>query len=178
MYTFGHGQLDHDDLAKLVAGAGITGIVDVRRFPGSRHNEAAARGEVERLADEIGIAYRHDVRLGGRRSLSKEEDLASPDTWWEVKAFRAYARWTRADEFRAGLADLLAQVAAEPATAIMCSEAVWWRCHRRVIADVAALEHGVEVNHLMHSGHFHQHEPSKGARLVAGQVVWDGHPQG
>ena len=175
MLTFGHGRLDRDELGDLLTGAGVDLVVDVRRFPGSRSNEAASRGAVPDLLEERGIGYRWDGRLGGRRNLTAAEDAASPDTWWRVKAFRAYAGWTRSEDFRAGLADLLADEATGRTVAIMCSEAVWWRCHRRIVSDVGLGEHGVEVGHLMHDGRVTTHELSEGARAGDdGRLVWDG----
>lgn len=175
MLTFGHGHLSRDGLAALLTGAGVEAIVDVRRFPGSRHNEAAARGEVPGLASEWGIAYRHEARLGGRRRLTADEDARSPDTWWQVDAFRAYAAWTRTPEFRAAMAEL-ADDARVHRTAVMCSEAVWWRCHRRMISDVAVLVYGLPVEHLMHDGRRVEHRVSEGARLTHDEVVWDADP--
>ena len=173
LLTVGHGTLSRTELSDLLLGAGIRQLVDVRRFPGSRTNDAAARGAVEEICTEAGIGYRWDERLGGRRRLTKDEDAASPDTWWRVTQFRAYAGWTRSDEFRAGLAELLEDVA-RTRTAVMCSEAVWWRCHRRLIADVMLMEHQVEVADLMPDGKQRPHEPSEGARLGEdGHVVWD-----
>ena len=174
LLTFGHGQLSPDQLAGLVVEAGIELVVDVRRFPGSKANPAASRGAVPEILHGAGIDYRWDERLGGRRSLRKAEDEVSPDTWWRVKAFRAYAAWTRSDDFRAGIAELLDDVR-ECRTAVMCSEAVWWRCHRRMIADVVLAEHAVPVWHLMHDGRLLEHVPSAGIRLDAdGRSVWDG----
>lgn len=174
LLTLGHGTLSRQELAELLTDAGIERLVDVRRFPGSRANEAAAKGVIPEICAEAGIAYRWDDRLGGRRRLTKDQDRDSPDTWWRVAAFRAYAGWTRTPEFRAGAAELLEDCRAKR-TAIMCSEAVWWRCHRRIIADVMDLEHRVEVLDLMHDGTLRPHEPSGGARLDAeGHVVWDG----
>ncbi|ASK65737.1 hypothetical protein CFK39_07680 [Brachybacterium avium] len=173
LLTVGHGRLEREELAALLTGAGITQLVDVRRFPGSRTNDAAARGVVEEICTTAGIDYRWDERLGGRRRLTKEEDAASPDTWWRVAQFRAYAGWTRSEEFRAGIAELRDDLS-RGRTAVMCSEAVWWRCHRRLIADVMLLEHGADVADLMHSGQQRPHEPSGGARLGGdGHVVWD-----
>lgn len=174
LITLGHGRLDRDELTALLLGAGIERLVDVRRFPGSRANNAAARGQVEEICEAGGIDYRWEERLGGRRRLTKEQDAASPDLWWRVAAFRAYAAWTREPEFRAATTDLLADIDAAR-TAVMCSESVWWRCHRRIIADVAMLEAGAEGMHLMHDGRLQPAEPSEGARLGAdGRVVWDG----
>ncbi|GAA1724907.1 DUF488 domain-containing protein [Brachybacterium phenoliresistens] len=174
LITVGHGQLDREQLEELLTGAGVEHLVDVRRFPGSRTHEAAARGAIPDLCAAAGIGYRWDERLGGRRRLTAAEDAETPDTWWRVAAFRAYAAWTRSADFRAGAQDLAADAAAAR-TAILCSEAVWWRCHRRLIADVMLLEHGLEVLDLLHSGALNPHEPSEGARRDAdGRVIWDG----
>lgn len=172
MLTFGHGRLERGELADLLTNAHVSGIVDVRRFPGSRANPGAARGAIPELAADLGIDYRWDERLGGRRSLTAAQDEESPDTWWRVAAFRAYADWTRGDDFRAALPEL---ADAPTDAALMCSEAVWWRCHRRIISDVLVLELDVAVHHLMHDGRLTEHEPSEGARLGSdGRVVWDG----
>lgn len=170
LLTFGHGRLRAEELRQLVAGAGIERVVDVRRFPGSRANDAAARGAVPAILEDVGVDYRWDERLGGRRHLRKDEP--SPDTWWQVAAFRAYAAWTRTPDFAAGLADLLADVTRQR-TAVMCSESVWWRCHRRIISDVLELAHDIPVEHLMHTGALVPHRPSEGARLVGDELVWD-----
>jgi len=172
--TFGHGRLGQEELASLLTGAGVEAVVDVRRFPGSRHNPAAAAGAVEGLASGLGLDHRWDARLGGRRRLGAAEAASSPDTWWEVPAFRAYAAWTRGEEFRAALGDLLGGLPGRR-TALMCSEAVWWRCHRRIISDVLVLENDVPVRHLMHDGRRVEHPVSAGARIGPdGRVVWDG----
>ena len=176
MLTFGHGRLDREGLGDLLRKAEIAVVVDVRRFPGSRANPAAARGQIEDLTAELGITYRHDERLGGRRRLSSDDDAASPDSWWRVAQFRAYAAWTRSPEFREGLVELLAVDNAHR-TAIMCSEAVWWRCHRRIVADVVQLEHGRPVHHLMHDGALREHPPSEAARRGPdGYLTWPGSP--
>lgn len=173
LLTLGHGTLSRSELTALLQEAGIAQLVDVRRYPGSRTNEAAARGAVEEICAEAGIGYRWDERLGGRRRLTKEEDAASPDTWWRVAQFRAYAGWTRSEDFREGIQELREEVA-RSRTAVMCSEAVWWRCHRRLIADVMLMEHEVEVADLMPNGTQRPHQPSDGARLGEdGHVVWD-----
>ena len=88
-------------------------------------------------------------------------------------AFRAYAAHTRTPEFVAALDDLVADVEARGTTAVMCSESVWWRCHRRLVADAAILLRGVEVAHLAHDGRTTLHEPSAGARVVDGLLRYD-----
>jgi uncharacterized protein (DUF488 family) len=173
--TFGHGRLSRDELGELVRGAGLERVVDVRRFPGSRTNAAAARGAVPGLLAELGVDYRWDERLGGRRNLTAREDEVSPDDWWQVKAFRAYAAWTRSRDFGEGVAELLADAGAAR-TAVLCSEAVWWRCHRRIISDVLVLLHGVAVEHLMHTGKLTPHKPSEGAQRADGCLIWPAEP--
>ena len=172
LLTVGHGTLDRDGLGTLLREAGIGRLVDVRRFPGSRNNPAAQQPALEQMTADLGIDYRWDERLGGRRRLTADEP--EPDTWWRVAQFRAYAAWTRTPEFRAGLERLLHDVgAARPA--VMCSEAVWWRCHRRLVADVVRAEHVLPVLHLMHDGRLTSHTVSEGARAGDDRrLVWDG----
>ncbi|WP_114907995.1 DUF488 family protein [Ornithinimicrobium murale] len=174
LLTVGHGTLDQHGLGDLVAGAGVEVLVDIRRFPGSRHNPDSRRESLQQWLPERDIDYRWEERLGGRRRLDAEEELASPDRWWRVDQFRAYAAGTRTPEFARAMTDLL-RTARRNRTVVMCSEAVWWRCHRRIVADVAVLQHGVPVAHLMHTGRLTDHPVSEGARLTdEGTVVWDG----
>ncbi len=119
------------------------------------------------MAARWGIDYRWEPRLGGRRHVRAGEP--EPDTWWTVAAFRAYAAHTRTPEFDTALAEVLAD-AGPRTTAVMCSESVWWRCHRRLIADVAVLGRGVPVAHLMPDGRLSPHRPAEGARRLP-----DGH---
>lgn len=174
LITFGHGRLAREEIQKLLFGTSVEQVVDVRRFPGSRHNPDVSSDLLSDLLAEGGIGYRWDERLGGRRHLRKHEDAASPDTWWQVAAFRAYAAHTRTSEFRAGIADLLIDMA-QRLTAIMCSEALWWRCHRRLISDVMILEHEASVRHLMPDGRLVTAAPSPGARKDprSGLTIWD-----
>jgi len=170
--TLGHGTLNRDGLADLLLGAGVGALVDVRRFPGSRHNpevktEALAAGLPRR-----GVDYRWEERLGGRRRLTSQDD-PDADRWWRVAAFRAYAAHTRSAEFLAALDDLTAEVATRDVTAVMCSESVWWRCHRRLIADALVLLRGIEVGHLAHTGRVTEHEPSAGVRVAEGLLRYD-----
>ena len=170
--TVGHGILDRHRLGDLLTGAGVQLVVDVRRFPGSRTNPDVARDALARWLPERGIGYRWEERLGGRRRRRPGD--AEEDTWWTVAAFRAYAAHTRTPEFRAALDLLLAEVKTWT-VAVMCSEAMWWRCHRRLIADVVALGHGVAVRHLLPDGRLAAHRPAEGARVRPdGSLVWDG----
>ena len=166
LLTVGHGRLDRAGLGSLLASAAVWLLVDVRRYPGSRANPDVKREALAEWLPELGIGYRGEERLGGRRRV----DGDSPDSWWRVEQFRAYAAHTRTAEF----AEALQQVLGEAGTvAVMCSESLWWRCHRRLIADVAVLRYDVPVQHLMHDGRLHEHDPAAGARLDDGSVYWD-----
>jgi uncharacterized protein (DUF488 family) len=172
LVTVGHGKMDAAELARLLAEAGIRHLVDIRRFPGSRRNPETKRDFLAGHLPAAGIGYSWEEHLGGRRRLPAGEPAV--DTWWTVEAFRAYAAYTRTGKFREALGRLLALAAAEP-VAVMCSESVWWRCHRRLIADVVVLEYGLPVTHLMPGGRLTPHRTADGARLDAsGRVVWDG----
>lgn len=171
LLTVGHGRLDEEVLGALLVDAGVELLVDVRRFPGSRANPAVSRDALPGWLPGKRIDYRWEERLGGRRTLPPGD---AEDPWWQVDAFRAYAAHTRTAEFREALDAVLAE-AGQRRVAVMCSESVWWRCHRRVVADVAVLAHGVTVRHLMPDGRLTEHKPSEGARLRPdGLVVWDG----
>ncbi|WP_281268662.1 DUF488 family protein [Vallicoccus soli] len=158
----------------LLAGAGVEELVDVRRFPGSRRHPDVAGPALAAELERGGVAYRWEEALGGRRRLAPGDP--SPDAWWQVASFRAYAAHTRTPGFRAAL-DALLDGAAGRRTAVLCSEAVWWRCHRRLVADVAVLARGRPVDHLMPDGRLAPHRPAAGARVVGDDLVWDGPPQ-
>ncbi|WP_200937695.1 MULTISPECIES: DUF488 domain-containing protein [Nocardioides] len=113
-------------------------VVDVRRFPGSRRHPHVAQEQVQHWLPAGGIAYRWEPRLGGRRRVPP--DVEGTDAWWQVEAFRAYAAHTRTEELGAAIRDLIADVLAGPEgrVAVMCSQSLWWRCHRILIADVVA----------------------------------------
>jgi uncharacterized protein (DUF488 family) len=173
LVTVGHGTLDGAAFTDLLSAAAVESVVDIRRFPGSRRNPEVALEQLASRFAHASIGYRWDARLGGRRTLPPG---ASPDQWWQVKAFRAYAAHMRTPEFLAGLDELL-EGSADARTAIMCSESVWWRCHRRLVADVVALCTDRAVVHLMHDGRQSPHPPSAGARVSgARRLVWDGQP--
>ena len=170
LLTVGHGPQARDALGARLAAAGVDLIVDVRRFPGSRNNPDVAREALAEWLPRAGIAYRWDDRLGGRRRLPPGQPVA--DGWWTVAQFAAYAAHTRTPEFAAALDDVLAEAATDT-VAVMCSESVWWRCHRRLIADVAVLVRGVPVSHLMPDGRLTPHHASEGAVLAPdGTLTW------
>ena len=169
LLTVGHGPQDRAALGNRLTSADVGRIVDVRRFPGSRNNPAVDRESLEEWLPLLGIGYRWEERLGGRRRLPRGEPVE--DGWWTVPQFAAYAAHTRTPEFGAALDEVLAE-AARSTVAVMCSESVWWRCHRRLIADVAVLARGVPVTHLMPDGRLVPHRPSDGAVLIDGAVHW------
>lgn len=179
LLTLGHGTADQERIVELLQGARVEALVDVRRFPGSRRHPHTARDEMARWLPEAGIAYRWEQRLGGRRSspagstaASDGADAGPTDPWWQVAAFGAYAAHMRTDEFRAAAAELLDQTRAVR-TVVMCSETVWWRCHRRLISDAATLLHDVDVQHLGHDGRLTPHRPAAGARITEDGLVYD-----
>jgi len=170
LLTVGHGPQDREALGALLTGAGVAELVDVRRFPGSRSNLDVARGALARWLPELRVGYRWEERLGGRRRL--DPALPVEDGWWTVAQFAAYAAHTRTPEFTAALDEVLAD-AARTTVGVMCSETVWWRCHRRLIADVAVLGRGVPVHHLMPGGRLSPHRPPEGAVVGPdGAVSW------
>src|SRR3954452_5498740 len=174
LFTVGHGPQDRAALGARLAGADVGLVGDVRRFPASRNNPDVAREALEEWLPARGIGYRWEEGLGGRRRLPAGEPVA--DDWWTVTQFAAYAAHTRTPEFIAALDEVLAASAAE-AVAVMCSESVWWRCHRRLIADVAVLGRGAPVTHLMPDGRLSPHRPSEGAVVgTDGAVHWPAPP--
>ena len=171
LLTVGHGTATPGELATLLTGAGVAQVVDVRRFPGSRRDPELAREAMEVWLPAAGIGYLWEPRLGGRRRLPPGQD-ASVDGWWRVAAFRAYAGYMRTDDFRAGL-DVLLDRMDEAATVIMCSESLWWRCHRRLISDAVLLLRGRPVSHLGHDGRRTAHDPPPAAKVVDGRLRYD-----
>ena len=168
LLTVGHGTASQDDLTALLTGAGVELVVDVRTAPGSRRHPHVARAELERWLPAAGIDYRWAPDLGGFRRPPPD----SPDVGWREPMFRGYAAWMRTEPFRVALAAVLAD-AARRRTAVLCGEAVWWRCHRRLVADAAVLLHDVPVRHLMPDGRLAPHPPAPAARVVDGRLVYD-----
>jgi uncharacterized protein (DUF488 family) len=143
VYTVGHSTRTQDALIALLQCHGVATLVDVRIMPRSHHNPQFNREELARALPEVGIAYAHLPLLGGlRRGLG----AASPNDGWRNASFRAYADYMQTAEFAHGLEELRALTNAGP-LAIMCAEAVPWRCHRSLIADALTIR-GVEVREL------------------------------
>ena len=146
IYTVGHSTHSLADFAALLEAHGVRQLVDIRSIRRSRANPQFEAGALARGLRRRGIAYEALEALGGRRPKANPPP-ALPDDAWEHASFRNYADYAQSPAFRAGLAELLALAKRAP-TAIMCAEAVWWRCHRRIVAD-HLLARGVPVVHLM-----------------------------
>lgn len=149
IFTVGHSTRSTDALIALLEAAGVDLLVDVRSMPHSRANPQFNLEVLPKTLSAAGIGYHHLPALGGRRG-PPEQQGPSPNTYWRIGGFRNYADHALTAAFRAGLEELLALSAGHTA-AIMCAEAVWWRCHRRIIADylIAA---GIEVRHILAAG--------------------------
>ena len=163
LLTVGHGTASTGELVARLTGAQVPLLVDVRRFPGSRRHPHLSR---EALQEDLPLPYRWEERLGGRRPVAP----GSPDTALRNASFRGYAEWMRGEQFRTALAQVLA---GPDRSAVMCSESVWWRCHRRMVADAALLLHGAEVLHLMPDGRLTPHPATDGVRVDGDALVYD-----
>ena len=168
LHTVGHGTLSAEAVVTLLAGAGLGRVVDVRSFPGSRRNPQFAREAMERWVPAAGVEYRWMRELGGRRRPAS----SSRHVALRHESFRGYADHMETTDFLVGVEELLA-LAEHGSTTVMCSESVWWRCHRRLLADHLVLVRDVDVVHLMHDGRLVPHVVTDGARLVGRTVVYD-----
>jgi uncharacterized protein (DUF488 family) len=169
LLTYGHGTEAADRTAAILRGAGISSLVDIRTAPGSRRNPQFARAALEEWLPEAGIAYRWEKRLGGFRRPGPD----NPDVVWREDMFRGYAEYMRSAGFLEAVDGVLAEAATRQ-VAVMCSESLWWRCHRRLVADFVSVARRTEVRHLMHDGRVEPHRPSDGLRLRDdGLLIYD-----
>lgn len=166
IHTVGHGMLSEERFTALVRSAGVAEVVDIRSFPGSRRNPQHGQDQMPRWLRSAGLPYSWSPSLGGRR---RGVD-GSPHVALRHPSFRAYADHMDTPEFTRGVAELLGL---EAPTVVMCSESVWWRCHRRLLADHLVLVRGVDVIHLMHDGRRTPHPPTDGVRLAGDALVYD-----
>jgi uncharacterized protein (DUF488 family) len=149
VFTLGHGVRPLDELVATLREAGVETLVDVRRFPGSRRNPQFNQLPLANALAHDGFRYRHAVELGGRLSGERgEEDFGCI----RVVAFRSYAARMRTEAWQSALEAEVAQ----PAPCFMCAETVWWRCHRRLIAELLTAR-GHEIVHLLGPGHSEPH---------------------
>ena len=169
VFTLGHGTRPADELVACLLDADVRTLVDVRRFPGSRRHPQFNRGALEETLAAAGIAYRHAGELGGRRSGEPGEDRFA---CVETPGFRSYLARMGQPAWQQALAAALA----DPTPCFMCAETLWWRCHRRFIAELLAAR-GHEIVHLMSPGQSQAHRllPQSQARdgklYVCGELV-------
>lgn len=169
--TIGHSTRGLDEFIAMLLAARVNLLVDVRSFPRSRTNPVF---NIDRLPDDLAavqIAYRHCPAFGGRRPKQPGVDEAL-NSWWRVQAFHNYADYALSDEFTAAFAQLLG-LGQSHRPALMCSEAVWWRCHRRIITDYLLLN-GHAVDHLMGPGHTEHASPTASAQKADdGKIIYN-----
>lgn len=161
-FTIGHSNRTLAEFIELLREARVDLIVDVRRLPGSARYPQFDQDALSASLGETGIRYRRPEELTGRRPVNRDVPY-DVNAWWENRSFHNYADHALSEGFRLALAELREWGHARRA-AVMCSEAVWWRCHRRIIAD-HLLAHGEDVRHILGPGHI------DGAQLSLGAVV-------
>lgn len=167
VYTIGHSTREFSEVVDMLRANGVDTLVDVRSFPGSRKHPQWKQASIEHELPPD-IDYRWIKAIGGRRHTPA--GTPTPNEGWRVKAFRDYADYMSTDEFHAGL-DELVSIAQASTPAIMCSEAVPWRCHRRLITD-ALLVRGIEVCHIMSPTSVRPAELTPFARVDGEQITY------
>lgn len=168
IYTIGHSTHQAETFLKLLTGHGVLQIADVRSHPSSRRHPQFEGNRLARFLGEHGIGYRHFPALGGLRKPRPD----SINTAWRHDSFRGYADHMQSAAFAEALESLI-EHAERAQTAIMCAEALWWRCHRRLLAD-ALFVRRVAVWHIMPGGPAKSHELSEFARSERGKVFYPG----
>jgi len=164
IHTIGHSTRPIEAFIELLEAHGIKQLYDIRSIPHSRRHPHFSQGALAAALGEAGIVYRHAPALGGRRKPRRD----SVNTAWRVEGFRGYADYMETDAFRDAL-DELVRAAGDAPTVIMCAEAVWWRCHRQLVAD-ALVARGVEVGHISSTSAAKPHTLTDFAQVVEGRV--------
>ena len=171
IWTVGHSTRPLEEFLELLEAHGIELVVDVRRFPGSRRLPHYGADALAAALETRAIAYCWIPALGGRR----RPDPASPNFGWRHPAFRAYADHVATEEFADGLFELL-MLAQGLRTVLMCAEVLWWRCHRRILADVL-VSLAVPVTHIRSALVTESHRLSPPAQLVDGRLTYAAEPR-
>jgi uncharacterized protein (DUF488 family) len=166
IWTIGHSVRPIEEFLSLLAGSGIEVVADVRSFPGSRRFPQYGRESLQSTLAAQAIGYHWLPALGGRRKASRD----SPNVAWRNASFRGYADYMSGPDFAAGLDQLLG-VSGSARAALMCSEAVWWRCHRAMIADALCVR-GIEVVHILGAGKATIHPMTGPARVIDGVLTY------
>jgi uncharacterized protein (DUF488 family) len=168
IWTIGHSTRSIEEFLSLLGGSRIEMVADVRSFPGSRKYPQYGREALTATLSAHAIDYRWLPALGGRRKASPD----SPNTAWRSASFRGYADYMSTTEFAQGLSELL-KVSDKARTALMCSEGVWWRCHRSMIADALCVR-GIQVMHILDAKRNALHPMTSAARIVDGVLSYAG----
>lgn len=166
VWTVGHSNRGEEDFLGLLALYRIEAVADVRRFPGSRRQPHFSGEALSISLPPRGIEYQWLPKLGGRRKPLPD----SRNTAWRNDSFRGYADHLDSEEFAQGLDELLT-LASRRRTAMMCSEALWWRCHRALISDVLLCS-GIQVIHILDATHSSEHRYTSVARILNGRLVY------
>jgi uncharacterized protein (DUF488 family) len=167
LWTIGHSTREIADFISLLKENGIKLLADVRMFPGSKRYPQFGRDALAKSLREPGIRYEHFPELGGRRKAKPD----STNTAWRNESFRGYADYMETEEFRKGIARLVDLAEKSGPTAVMCAEAVWWRCHRSLISDYLKAG-GVEVLHILDHNKVEPHPFTSAARIVDGELSY------
>ena len=166
IWTIGHSTRSISELEEILNSFKINLLVDVRRYPGSKKFPHFNREQMEISLPDNGIGYLHLENLGGRRKVDK----GSKNTAWRLASFQGYADYMETERFIQA-ADQLQKLAAEKKVAYLCSEAVWWSCHRSLISDYLKIR-GWEVNHIMGPNKDMEHPYTKPAQVVDGKLSY------
>ena len=167
IWTIGHSTRKIDDFISILEAQRIKLIVDVRLLPGSKRYPQFNQDALAKSLSENGISYEHFPGLGGRRKPKPD----SRNSAWRNEAFRGYADHMETEEFRKGIDRLIDLAEKIGPTAIMCAEAVWWRCHRALISDFLKAR-DVEIVHIMDAKKTEPHPFTSVARIVNGQLTY------
>ena len=167
IWTIGHSTRKIDDFISILEAQRIKLIVDVRLLPGSKRYPQFNQDALAKSLSENGISYEHFPELGGRRKPKPD----SRNSAWRNESFRGYADHMETEEFSKGIDRLIDLAEKIGPTAIMCAEAVWWRCHRALISDFLKAR-GVEIVHIMDARKTEPHPFTSVARIVNGQLTY------
>jgi uncharacterized protein (DUF488 family) len=167
IWTIGHSTRKIDIFLSLLQENGIKFVADVRMFPGSKRYPQFGREALAKSLGEHGIRYEHFPELGGRRKAKPD----SKNTAWRNESFRGYADYMETEDYRNGIARLVDLANQSGPAAIMCAEAVWWRCHRSLISDYLKAR-GVEVIHILDEKRTEPHPFTSAATIVNGELSY------
>ena len=168
IWTIGHSTRTIDGFISLLKENEIKFLVDVRAFPGSKRYPQFNKDALAESLNANGIRYEHFPELGGKRKSKAD----SSNTAWRNTSFRGYADYMETEQFQKGVERLLDVAAEAGPTAIMCAEAVWWRCHRSLIADYLKAR-GVEVMNILGAKKVELHPYTSAARIVNGELSYE-----